>query len=189
MRRAAEWCPCGSCTLCCKLFRIAELEKEPGEWCRHCIPGSGCAIHDARPQVCRNFFCLWFYQPGLGPEWKPDKAKFILRLELNGGRLAVHVDPKAAGAWRRNPYYPVLKRWAADALREQKQVSLWTGQQCVVILPDRDIDLGLIAADEVIVSTTQSTPQGRTHGAVKMKRAEAEAKQSEWTARKAGGDE
>lgn len=185
---AAERVPgreCGACTLCCKVFRIVEVDSPPGRWCRHCAPGRGCTIHDTRPQVCRGFFCQWFYQPGLGPEWKPDKSKMVLNLELDGQRLAAHVDASTPGAWRRSPYYEVLKRWSAEAVANHRQVSVWIGQHCIVILPDQDIDLGLVAPDEVVVSTTAMTPQGPVHGATKMKRSEAEAREREWAAARA----
>jgi hypothetical protein len=175
---------CGTCTLCCKVFRIDEVESPPGKWCRHCAPGRGCTIHETRPPVCRGFFCLWFYQPGLGPEWKPEKSKIVLNLELNGQRLAAHVDASVPGAWRRSPYYEVLKRWSADAIARQQQVSVWIGQQCIVILPDREIDLGVVGEDEIVVSTTRMTPQGPEHGAEKIKASEVAAKQKEWAAAK-----
>jgi hypothetical protein len=176
---------CGSCTLCCKIFRIAEVESAPGEWCKNCAPGKGCMIHAVRPAVCHNYFCSWMFQPGLGPEWKPEKSKIILNVELNGQRLAAHIDPGSPGAWRRSPYYESLKRWSADALMKQQQVSVWIGQHCIVILPDKDIDLGLIAADEMVVSTTKMTPHGAVHGAEKMKRSEAAARAQRWAAAKA----
>ena len=48
---------CGTCTLCCKLLQVPEVEKPLGEWCRHCDKGVGCTIYAERPQRCRDFFC------------------------------------------------------------------------------------------------------------------------------------
>jgi hypothetical protein len=72
-------------------------------------------------------------------------------------------------------------------------VSVWIGQQCIVVLPDREIDLGVVAEDEVVVSTTKMTPSGPTYGAEKIKATELEARQQEWAAAKqrfafGGGD-
>src|SRR5580698_7880286 len=50
---------CGSCTLCCKVYHVAEIDKVAGKWCQHCKPGSGCAIHDSLPKQCAEFNCLW----------------------------------------------------------------------------------------------------------------------------------
>jgi hypothetical protein len=184
---------CGTCTLCCKVLRIDEVESPAGEWCKHCAPGKGCRIHPERPDRCRDFYCMWLSQEGLGPEWKPERSKIVLRSELNGQRLAAHVDPGSPGAWRRTPYFQVLKRWSADALAKQQQVSVWIGMHCIVILPDKEIDLGVIAPDEVVVSMTRMTPQGPEHGAEKMKLSDVEARQREWAAAKqrfdfGGGD-
>ena len=33
---------CGSCSLCCKVYNVPEIEKPAGKWCRHCTPGKGC---------------------------------------------------------------------------------------------------------------------------------------------------
>ncbi|HEX4826999.1 MAG TPA: hypothetical protein VFV12_02145, partial [Xanthobacteraceae bacterium] len=53
-----------------------------GQWCRHCKPGRGCRIYDARPQICRQFFCGWMVSATLGPEWKPERSKIILQFHL-----------------------------------------------------------------------------------------------------------
>jgi len=175
---------CGTCTLCCKVLRIDEVENPAGQWCKHCAPGKGCRIHPERPDSCRDFYCLWLSQEGLGPEWKPEKSKIVLRVELNGQRLAAHVDTGSPGAWRRTPYFEVLKRWSEEAIAKQQQVSVWIGMHCIVILPDKEIDLGVVGPDEVVVSTTRMTPQGPEHGAEKIKASEVAAKQKEWAATK-----
>ena len=61
---------------------------------------------------------------------------------------------------------------------------MWIGQQCIVILPDKEIDLGIVGADEVVVSTTRMTPNGPEHGAEKIKTSQLEARQREWAAAK-----
>ena len=50
---------CGGCTLCCKVYALPEIGKPAGVWCKYCEPGKGCKIHDALPDPCREFFCLW----------------------------------------------------------------------------------------------------------------------------------
>ena len=32
---------CGTCTLCCKLVHVHEIEKPIGKWCPHCSLGKG----------------------------------------------------------------------------------------------------------------------------------------------------
>ena len=101
---------CETCTLCCKVVSIPELVKAAGEWCTHCQPGKGCGIHPHRPFVCRGAYCEWMISKGLGPEWKPEKAKLVLYKTNGGRRLTAHVDPGYPSAWRRSPYYETLKR-------------------------------------------------------------------------------
>ena len=35
---------CGTCTLCCKLLGIKEINKPDWTWRTHCKPGRGCEI-------------------------------------------------------------------------------------------------------------------------------------------------
>src|SRR4051812_14872278 len=48
---------CGTCTLCCKVAAVEELNKPNGVWCSHCLSGKRCTIYDQRPQSCRSFYC------------------------------------------------------------------------------------------------------------------------------------
>lgn len=133
---------CGSCTLCCKLFPVPDLNKLTGRWCQHIAQGKGCAIHETRPQVCRAFFCQWIYNDELGPEWKPDHARFVLSIYPGTNSLAVTTDPGAPNAWKREPYYRDLKRWAEAALKAGDNVLVFTGSKVTILLPDRDVELG-----------------------------------------------
>lgn len=151
---------CGACTLCCKVLGIAALKKPAGRWCSHCQPGRGCAAYEARPAECRTFHCLWLTQTFLGPEWKPDRAKFVLYLEHDGARLMVQADPGAPTSWRSEPYYSQLKAWAVAAAKEQRQVVVRVNDQATVILPDRDVPLGSVRDGERIV-TRQRLVGGR----------------------------
>ena len=144
---------CASCTLCCKVVSIPELGKAAGEWCRHCKPGRGCGIHLTRPFVCRGAYCEWMISKGLGPEWKPEKSKFALFKTNGGRRMTAHVDPGFPSAWRRSPYYENFKVWAREAAQKSPDmhvVDVMIGEHSIVILPDRDVDLGIIAADEIV---------------------------------------
>src|SRR5436190_15012694 len=105
---------CGSCTLCCKVLDIPALDKAAGKWCSHCQPGKGCGIYTARPAACRGFYCEWMISKGLGPEWRPERARFLLA-KSNDGRLTAHVDPGYPAAWRASPYYQNFKIRAAEA--------------------------------------------------------------------------
>lgn len=144
---------CGDCSLCCKVMGIAEIAKPPGPWCQHIRRGAGCAIYDGRPMSCRSYYCDWMMSRGLGPEWKPDKARFALYKTDNNNRLTAHVDPGYPTAWKREPYYRNFKDWALQGLLRRPQiliVDIMIGDKTTLVLPDRDVELGVIGPDEVM---------------------------------------
>ena len=153
---------CGTCTLCCKVYDVPALEKSAGSWCRHCQPGRGCGIHETRPQHCRSFHCMWMTQTWLGPEWKPDRSKLVLSVDPATHFLLVQVDPGAPGAWRREPYYGQLKSWAAAGIGQGRQVIVFLNKSATVILPDRDVALGVMGPNDRIVARERRTPHGVT---------------------------
>jgi hypothetical protein len=94
---------CDSCTLCCKVMGITELQKARGTWCKHCSPGKGCGVYTTRPAECRSFYCGWLLNPRLGPEWKPSRSKIVLTPTPDSNGIAVRCDPGFPDAWRRHP--------------------------------------------------------------------------------------
>jgi hypothetical protein len=151
---------CGDCSLCCKVMEIATLGKPPGSWCWNCKPPHGCAIYADRPLECRNFNCLWLVNLRLGEEWKPSRCKMVLVTDLDGGRLVAHVDPRQPDAWRRHPYYAMLKDWARRSMAFRGQIIAAVGRHMYMIFPDRDVDLGIVGLDEFIVVNAIETPTG-----------------------------
>jgi hypothetical protein len=143
---------CGSCTLCCKLFPVPDLGKPSGKWCQHIVQGGGCGIHATRPGVCRTFHCQWIYSDDLGPEWKPEISKFVLSIYPGTNSLVVTVDPGFPRAWAREPYLTGLRRFAAAALAQGDQVIVFRGDHCTAILPDREVDLGIIRPGDALVT-------------------------------------
>ena len=140
---------CGSCTLCCKVLGIAELQKPKGQWCLHCSPGRGCRIYDDRPAGCRSFHCSWRLQPELGPEWKPDRSKIVL-CDEDGG-IAAYVDPGFPSAWRSSPYLGALKALSAQALAlGRRAVIVVIGRRMIVLLPDKEVDLGEVGKNQQV---------------------------------------
>jgi hypothetical protein len=142
---------CGTCTLCCKVVAVEEVAKPNGVWCRHCVAGKRCTIYASRPQSCREFYCQWMMEKGLGPEWKPERAKFALVVNA-GGHITAFCDPGLPGAWRKSPYYETMKRWAAEGVRANptRIVMVRTGLRGMVVLPDREVDIGTVGPGESI---------------------------------------
>jgi hypothetical protein len=144
---------CGSCMMCCKVPAIEEFAKPPGVWCRHAMSGKGCAIYADRPGSCRKFYCLWMQDDSFGPEWKPEKAKFVVYLQRNGANLQVAVDPNFPNAWTRSPYQERIRAWVAEGAEHGRFVFVRIGMRMIALLPDRDVDLGRVeAVDEIMVS-------------------------------------
>ncbi len=142
---------CETCTVCCKAFGIPELDKGPGQWCRHVVQARGCGIHEERPQTCRLFFCHWMRNGRLGPEWRPDRAKFVMYTEMEGRRLVVAPDAGAPSAWRRAPYLTQFRQWAALGAAKGHQILVFVGDRATAVLPDRDQDLGRVEIGDRIV--------------------------------------
>ena len=113
---------------------------------------------------------------GLGSEWKPEQAKFALAKTNDGRRLTAHVDPGYPYAWRRSPYYQNLKAWAAQAVQKMPEMDLvdvMIGERVIVILPDRDVDVGTPAADEFVTLSKTITAAGERIEVSKTKRSPA----------------
>lgn len=71
---------CGACTVCCRILPVAtkELKKTANVLCQHCDEGRGCRIYDARPNVCRGFYCEWLLNPQIPATWRPDKSGIFI---------------------------------------------------------------------------------------------------------------
>jgi hypothetical protein len=142
---------CGTCTLCCKVMRIAALDKPAGEWCGHCTVGAGCSIHGRHPAECAGFHCAYLTSPALSEAWRPARSKLVVASEFGGMRLGIHVDPARPSAWREEPYYSQIKQWARGGAASLMQVVVWVRNRAIVVLPDQDLDLGPMADDDRIV--------------------------------------
>lgn len=140
---------CGSCMVCCKVVKVAELDKPAGRWCVNARPGVGCVIHDERPRSYQVFTCMWLGSDMLPDEWKPDRARFVVAVESNGA-LQILCDPAQPAAWRREPYHTQIRRWAEHGMNISKPVLLMVGDRASVILPNTELPLGVIEpGDEV----------------------------------------
>ena len=159
---------CGGCTLCCKVYALPALEKPPGVWCRHCEPGKGCKIHDALPERCRLFNCLWLSDGKLPDEWRPDRAKFVLSIHPTNGFVYGQVDPGSPAAWRRAPYFAGLKAMAKALLAERRHVLMFVGDQATLVMPDEALPLGTMTARDNFRIEQVFGPQGPTWRATKL---------------------
>lgn len=169
---------CGSCTLCCKLLFVESLGKPQGQWCERCAVGAGCRMYDVRPMECRAFVCGFLTVGELDESWRPSLSKLIVCFEGGESKTVyVHVDPGRADAWKRSPYYQKLKEWSVRAAAGRGQVIVKIGTRAIVILPDKDVDLGPVQDDEMVVTQEKMTAQGVELDAIKLKRNDHRAAQ------------
>ena len=160
---------CGTCSLCCKLLAVPALEKPTEKWCAHCDVGRGCRIYDRRPGECRAFTCGFLTLAQLSEAWRPSTCKFVLLISATDKRLVADIDPGFPAAWRVEPYYSQLKEWARFAVAKRWQVMACLGRRTTVILPDEDVDLGLVTEDETILTGERDGPLGVELNAIKVK--------------------
>jgi hypothetical protein len=89
---------CGTCTMCCKVLGVTELEKPPQQWCTHCKIGQGCQVYADRPVSCVEFECVWLQRQDMPLELRPDKSRVVLMATMDGECIVALVDPTYAGA-------------------------------------------------------------------------------------------
>jgi hypothetical protein len=160
---------CGSCTLCCKVLSVEQLSKPNGQWCAHCAQARGCAIYPTRPDECRRFSCGYLLWPALGEHWRPARSKLVVALKPEGMEIIVHVDPGAPSAWRAEPYYTEIRDMARQAERSDYTLFVQIGRRMVAVLPDQEVDLGVVAEDERVLIHDEPGPGIRRRGATKLK--------------------
>jgi hypothetical protein len=161
---------CGTCTLCCKVYHVPEVAKLAGKWCQHCTPGTGCAIHPARPGECRDFNCLWLTEATMAPAWKPERSKMVLSIFPLNGFMYVQVDPGAASAWRKQPYYDQLHKWAETNLQKGRHVIVFVNDEATLIMPGQDVPLGRMKPTDGFSVRQTFGPGGPAYEVVRAER-------------------
>jgi hypothetical protein len=94
--------------------------------------------------------------PALGPDWKPDRAKFVLYGDApSTGRIDIVVDPAFPNAWTKEPYFAAIKKWISDGIGRDLIVLVQIGPRYVAVLPNRTVDLGKVdTAEKVSIKRT-----------------------------------
>lgn len=142
---------CGTCTACCVIpgIRPVDLDEEeaklvppkrPDTPCIHCT-GTGCAIYDKRPSLCREFECA--YIAGVTRE-RPDEMDVPVTWTLRDTADTAHIE----GMWLQfvGQCADVDKALASPQVREQiKQLASASRLGIVrkVILCSNDDQVGI----------------------------------------------
>ena len=149
---------CGTCTLCCKLMKVSELDKPSGTWCKHVVQGKGCGTYETRPHSCRAFLCGYLSTESLSDAWYPGRCKIVLSSSERG--ITAQIDPSRPDVWRQAPYYEQFKSWAR-VMSPMGRIRLWRiGARAIVILPDEDADVGMVGANDSFFLDMMPGPVG-----------------------------
>jgi hypothetical protein len=155
---------CGACTQCCKVLAVQELGKPMGVLCSHCVSGKGCGIYDTRPASCRSFECVWLMDPEMPHRFRPDLTKVVLDQDPEGRRLIARCDAANPQAWRRNPIYAALKRYATTNWDSGRIVLAVAGRRTWLVAPSEDVDLGEL--DPQASLRVETDPDGKVRVAI-----------------------
>lgn len=119
---------CDSCSLCCKVMKISELEKPAHQWCAHCEIAAGCQISDSRPQSCRDYECLWLKSQALDRPMpaalRPDKSRVVMGTVNQGEEVVLYLSPDRPEAWKNSS----IKKLIGDFQNRGIPVSLSFGE-------------------------------------------------------------
>jgi len=94
---------CGSCTLCCRLTAIPELQKPLNTWCHCCEINKGCRVYKTRPQSCRKFECVWYKKRDLLPELRPDRCGVMFEKLFGTNTYLALLSSENSRAWHVPP--------------------------------------------------------------------------------------
>ena len=121
---------CGTCSLCCTVLRVDELDKRAGDDCVHQRGENGCGIYESRPAICRSYRCLW-RQGGLEDDERPDATGGIVDLETVGVGLRLAIRVEKRGRFERSPKLRAI----AERYRSEMPVRITDAED--VMNPDR----------------------------------------------------
>jgi hypothetical protein len=142
---------CGRCTVCCKTpkINVPELKKFAAVLCNHCTEGVGCKIYEARPSVCRGWYCGWRRLPGLGEHWRPDRCGVLIDVVDQGipagfppvGLKFDVVDSPSVLTW-----YPLIKYIGSEI---ERGMPVFLGVPAPIGYERRKIFLNYLMAEAV----------------------------------------
>ena len=65
---------CGTCTACCEVMIVPELNKPANKLCQ--FADGGCRMYEHRPPTCKDWNCLWL-KGEMRDRDRPDKVGFV----------------------------------------------------------------------------------------------------------------
>jgi hypothetical protein len=123
---------CGSCSFCCQVLEIEELNKKAGDLCGHCSASGGCSVYATRPQVCRDYYCDWKDDRGLNAQFRPDRIGTLLMEDPDSDEYHAVCDPGKPFSWRN----PLIFKHLVNLAKEGRMVVAKAGLRAWRIFPD-----------------------------------------------------
>ncbi len=126
---------CGTCTLCCKIMPVLELEKHAMTWCKHCDIGKGCKIYDNPPQSCRTFNCLWLTNGWMPDSLRPDRCGIVYE-GLHGTNVCLALLNEGHDeAHEREPNVSLIKHLVAVAGQTVIVFRAYKSREPIIYMP------------------------------------------------------
>jgi hypothetical protein len=107
--------------------------------------------------------------PALGEHWLPARSKLVVAFKPDSREIVVHVDPGVPSAWRAEPYYSEIRNMAGHVAGKAYTIFVQIGRRMIAVFPEREVDLGVVAEDEMIAIQEVTGPGTRRRDAVKLK--------------------
>lgn len=138
---------CGTCTLCCKLLPVADIQKGANEVCKFQRSAKGCTVYQKKnfPVSCALWSCIWLANDETDLP-RPDHAHYVIDpspeyvelQNLNGEVMRVDVvqvwvDPKYPHAYRD----PKLLTWLEQRAKTLGHAALirFDSRRAVTLFP------------------------------------------------------
>ncbi len=111
--------------------------------------------------------CKFLLDASLDEQWRPSVSRIVMVDSKPENLLIAYVDPQRPDAWRKDPYYSALKAWSKVLLPRGIHVAIYIGAHTIIVLPDRELDVGDVGPDELVVVRGVPEPGGTRYSAFK----------------------
>ncbi|WP_247432575.1 hypothetical protein [Bradyrhizobium sp. 139] len=98
--------------------------------------------------------------PTMSMQWKPDQSKMVLTLHPETNNIQVVVDPGLPSAWTRQPYHGQLRSLSKNNMPKGHLVVVFVNELATLILPDEDVQLGVLTPEQIVSVTQEAGPDG-----------------------------
>jgi hypothetical protein len=93
----------------------------------------------------------------------------VIEVVEDGTNAHVYVDPDHPDAWRAEPFYSDLKASARDGIKLGCRLTVHVGKAQTIVFPDRDVEFGIVEADEEVIVVFPDQSEPRSPAAYKRK--------------------